>query len=84
MDLVLIVVCWGFFFLRNETFCRGSSLFRSINLLDYIANLQNDFTTGDMAFLTNKKVDAVFVLSLYTCSCQKRRDKLFGRKDNFI
>lgn len=68
----------------NESFSRGSGWFRSINLLDYIANLRNDFTMEEMAFLTTKKVDAVFVLSLYTCSCQKRRDKLFGRKDNFI
>lgn len=38
---------------------------------------------GGMAFLTKKKVDAVFVLSLYMSRCQKRKDSLLGRNGNF-
>jgi len=52
--------------------------FLSINLLYCIANLLYDFTVGRMVFLTKEKVDAVFVLSLYMCRCQKRKYSLFG------
>lgn len=71
------------FFLVNEAFCRGSSWFLSINLLDCIANLLYDFTVGGMAFLTKKKVDGVFALSLCVCRCQKSKDSLLGRNGNF-
>lgn len=40
--------------------------------MDYIANLLYDFTVGVMAFLTKKKVDAVFALSLYVQVLEKK------------
>lgn len=56
--------------------------FLSVNLFDYIANLLYDFTVGGMAFLSRKKLDAVCVLSLYMCRCQKTKDSLLGRNDD--
>lgn len=56
--------------------------FPSIIFLDYIANLPYDFMMGRIAFLTNRKADAFFVISIYALVPEKKI-KPFGQNWQF-